>query len=784
MVRGFWCVAILSVAGISIIAREAQQAAPTNREILNRYCVGCHNARAKAGDLALDGIDADHPAANPDVWEKVVRKLRPRYMPPAGSRRPDERTYDALISSLEASLDQAAAARPNPGRTDTFRRLNRTEYQNVIHDLLDIDIDVTSLLPADEISHGFDNIIVGDLSPMLLERYMNAAQKISHAAVGLPIASPGGELIQLPPDFTQEEHVEGLPLGTRGGTIVHHTFPLDAEYEIVLRLTRDRNEHVEGLGRDSHQIDLILDGERVELFTITPPPPDKDHQKVDEHLRIRIPVKAGPHEIAVAFVKQRSAIPETERQPYPAHFNMDRHPRIQPALFSISINGPFHATGSGNTPSRRRLFVCRPTAASEEDACARRILTTLMRRAYRRPVTDDDLQRPLKFYRDARQQGDFDSGIEMALNAVLVSPEFLFHIERDPEGVAPNTAYRIGDVALASRLSFFLWSSSPDDELLDLAIRGTLSTPRVLDQQVRRMLKDPRSAALVNSFADQWLRLRNLATITPDMRLFAGFDDNLRQAFRKETELFFESIMREDRNILDLLRADYTFVNERLARHYGIKGIYGSRFRRVTFNNDVDAAHRRGGLLRHGSFLMVSSYATRTSPVLRGKWILDNLLGLPPPPPLPVVPALKENRETGRKLSVRERLSEHRDNPACSGCHKLMDPIGFTLENYDAVGRWRTTEDDTAIDATGGLPDGSTFEGVAGLQNALLNRPEVFATTFTDKLLTYALGRGVEPYDAPAVRKIVRNAQAKDFRFSSIILGIVDSAPFRMRKSQ
>jgi hypothetical protein len=458
---------------------------------------------------------------------------------------------------------------------------------------------------------------------------------------------------------------------------------------------------------------------------------------------------------------------------------MDRHPRIHPALYSISVNGPYDATGAGDTPSRDRILVCRPANPEEEEACAKRILSTLMRRAYRRPVTDADLHVPLKFYKEAAAREGFEAGIEMGLSAVLVSPEFLFRVEQDPAGVAPNTAYRISDLELASRLSFFLWSSIPDDELLDAAIRGDLKNPAVLEKQVRRMLADVRSRALVNNFAEQWLYLRNLASTTPDMRLYPDFDDNLRRAFRKETELFFESILREDRSVLDLLRANYTYVNERLAKHYGIPNVYGSRFRRITFED----GSVRGGLLRQGSILTVTSYATRTSPVLRGKWILDNILGVPPAPPPAEVPALKENGGVGKFLSVRERIAQHRANPACSGCHNLMDPIGFSLENYDAVGRWRTADAGEPIDAAGSLPDGVKFEGASGLQEALLGRPEIFVTTMTEKLLTYALGRGVEYYDGPSVRKVVRSAGRNRYRFSDLVLGIVNSTPFQMRRS-
>ncbi len=687
-------------------------------------------------------------------------------------------------SCAETSLDRVAAAKPNPGRTDTFRRLTRTEYQNAIRDLLAIDVDVTSLLPKDDSSFGFDNVTVGGLSPTLLERYLSAAQKISRLAIGTPVRSPGSDIVVLPVDLTQEEHFEDLPFGTRGGTVVHHTFPVDAEYEIRVRLSRDRNENVEGL-TEPHQMELTLDGTRLQLFTIQPKRTAQQgtyysDQEADAGLTVRIPLKAGPHMIGATFLKRTSALLETERQPYQAHFNMDRHPRTQPAVYSVSIAGPFDAIGAGDTPSRRRIFVCRPAKASEEEACGKRIISTLARRTYRRPVTDADLQMPLAFYKDARTEAGFEAGIEMALRALITSTEFLFRVERDPENIAPNTAYRVSDLELASRLSFFLWSSIPDDELLDVATRGKLHEPAVLEQQVRRMLADGRSEALVNNFAEQWLYLRNLAASNPDPRLFADFDDNLRQSFRRETELFFESVVKEDRSILDLLKANYTFLNERLAKHYGIPNVYGSQFRRVSLGDDSV----RGGLLGQGSILTVTSYATRTSPVLRGKWVLENILGTPPPPPPPNVPPLKENG-VGKVLSMRERMEQHRSNPACSGCHSLMDPIGLSIENFDAIGRWRTrTEGSSPVDSSGGLPSGATFEGVSGLKRALLNRPELFVTTVTEKLLTYALGRGVEYYDVPAVRTVTRDARNNDYRFSSLVLGIVKSTPFQMRRSQ
>jgi hypothetical protein len=786
-------VGALLTAGGARSALEAQQgpagrplSAPPHRALVEGYCLTCHDDLAEEGGLSLESVLADDVAQHPDVWEKVVRKLRTRRMPPQGEPRPDAATYDTVVASLEASLDRLAEAKPNPGRTASIRRLTRTEYRNAVRDLLALDVDVTALLPADESSYGFDNVTVGDLSPTLLDRYIAAAEKVSRLAVGRPSRAPGGETIRTRPDLTQEDHIEGLPIGTRGGAVVPYTFPQDGEYEIQIRLTRNRDEFVEGLS-EPHEVELLLDRGRVEVFTVEPPrraaglPEDQQptHAMVDRHLRARVPVRAGPHEVGVAFLKKPSLVPEGGRQPYQARFNSYRHPRIQPAVYEISIIGPYGAAGPGDSPSRRRLFVSRPANAGQEERAAREILTTLMRRAYRRPVTDADLQGPLALYRKARAGADFDAGIEMALSSVLVSPSFLFRVEHDPAGVAPGTAYRVSDIALASRLSFFLWSSIPDDELLDAAIAGTLHEPAVLERQVRRMLADARSRALVDNFAAQWLHLRNLESITPDMRLFPDFDDNLRQAFREETELFVDSILREDRSVLDLLRANYTFVNERLAKHYGIPNVYGSRFRRIV----LDEGSWRGGLLRQGSVLTVTSYATRTSPVVRGKWVLDNILGVPPPPPPPDVPALKDNTVDGR-LSGRQRLAEHRSNAICASCHNLIDPVGLSLEKFDAVGRRRALEDGAPIDASGGLPDGSRFADVDGLEQALVARPELFVETVAEKLLIYASGRGVEYYDAPAIRAIVREARAQNFRLSSVILGVVRSKPFQMRASR
>lgn len=742
------------------------------REFLTEHCTVCHSADDKTAGLDLEALVRKPLQEHAAEWEKVVRRLQTRQMPPSEMPRPSENDYRTALAAIVQPLDAAYAKQPKPGRTDTFRRLTRSEYQNAIRDLLALEIDAAALLPAEESSHGFDNITVGDLSPTLLNRYISAAQKISRLAVGSS-TSPSGKTIRIRPDLTQEKHIPGLPLGTRGGVLIDHTFPQTGEYEIQIRLARDRNEEVEGL-KEPHEMQVLLDRKLIESFTVKPPR-GADHAKVDQHLKTRFPAKAGPQKLGVTFVEKGAALLETKRQPFEAHFNKHRHPRLSPAVYQVSIVGPFAAEGPGETPSRQKIFICRPDRPDEEETCAKRILTQLMRRAYRRPVTELDLQKPLAFY---RQEEEFEAGIASALAAILVNPNFLFRIERDPADVPSTTAYRVRDLELASRLSFFLWSSIPDEELLQLAEANKLHQPNILEQQVRRMLNDPRSQSLVENFAGQWLYLRNLDSFSPDLRLFPDFDDNLRQAFRQETELFFESILREDRSVLDLLNADYTFLNERLAKHYGIPHIYGSRFRRVT----LDETSRRGGLLRQGSILTVTSYATRTSPVIRGHWILKNILGSPPPPPPANVPALKDNT-VAVNLTVRERLAEHRANPSCAGCHNLMDPVGLSLENFDAVGRWRDIEAGQPIDATGGLPDGSNFTGVEGLEKALLDRPDLFATTLTEKLLTFALGRGVAPSDAPAIRQIVRDAQKDNYKFSAIILGITRSVPFQMRES-
>jgi mono/diheme cytochrome c family protein len=784
-------------------AQASQASVPAEQATLNRYCAGCHNEKAKQGNFALSTLDVANVGPDAEKWELVVRKLRARSMPPAGRPRPAESAYDGLVAHLETSLDRVAAANPDPGRTDTFRRLNRTEYQNAIRDLLALDVDVETLLPSDDSSHGFDNISVGGLSPMLLERYLSAAQKISRLAVGTPVRSAGAETIVLPPDLTQEDHFDGQSFGTRAGASVRYTFPADGEYQFELRLTRDRNELIEGL-TEPHQMEVSVDGTRLQVFTLTPAPRGGQNDNVapqyvpeqaaDAHLNFKTRVTGGPHVVQVAFIKRPSALVETERQPYLASYNSDRTPRTQPALYSVSIAGPFNPSGIGDTPSRKRVFSCRPSKASDETGCARTIISALARRAYRRPPTNPEVDTLLGFYKQGRADGTFEHGVEMALRAMLTSPEFLFRIEGGPSSakatdVKPSSAkasegkagaYRIDDLELASRLSFFIWSSIPDDQLLDAAVKGRLKDPAVLEQQVRRMLADDRAEALVNNFAAQWLYLRNLNSTLPDSRLFPDFDDNLRQAFRRETELLFESVMKENRSVLDLLRADYTFLNERLAKHYGIPNVYGSHFRRVELGPDSV----RGGLLGQGSIMTVTSYANRTSPVRRGKWILENLLGTPVPPPPLNVPPLPENSPGAKVLTMRERMVQHRANAVCASCHQLMDPVGLATENFDAIGRYRTqSEAGGPVDASGGLPDGSSFDGAIGLRKAVLNRPELFVNTLTEKLMTFALGRGLEYYDAPAVRDITRHARTDDYRFSSVVLGIVNSTPFKMRRS-
>ena len=745
---------IVSLCLPTSVSAQATPSATGSRATLDQFCVTCHNQRLETAGLRLDELDVSDPSQHAEVWEKVVRKLRTGTMPPSTRPQPSAADRGALAAWLETALDQSAAAIPNPGRTESLRRLNRTEYQNAIRDLLALDVDATALLPADEAGFGFDNVNVGDLSPALLDRYISAAQKISRLAIGTTQTSMQSDVLRVPADTTQEEHVSGLPIGTRGGSSTSYTFAQDGEYEIKIRLARNRTGNIGGLrGEALHTVQLLLDRMPVSTFTVQRPE-NGDDKFADAHLKIRVPVTAGPHDVGVTFLKQSSSLLETERQPLLTHFNEQRHPRLTPAIYQVTITGPYAPQGVTDTPSRARLFVCSPDVADSmetEEACAEEILSTLMRRAYRRPVSSQDVD----------------------------GPEFLCRVELEPDDVAAGEAYQINDLELASRLSFFLWSSIPDVELLDVAERGELGRPGELERQAVRMLADPRSSNLASNFAGQWLLLRNLDAVSPNPRLYPDFDDNLRQAFRLETELFFDSVLREDRSVLDLLRADYTFLNERLAKHYGIPGVYGSRFRRVELDEDSE----RGGLLRHGSILSVTSYATRTSPVIRGKWILDNIYGAPPPPPPANVPVLEEN-SVAANLPMRERLSQHRNNPVCASCHNTIDPVGFALENFDAVGRWRDHGGDTGtMDASGGLPGVGEFDGVDGLEDGLLSRPELFAGRVSEKLLTFALGRGPEYFDAPVIRSILREAKSEDYRFSSLVVGIVKSVPFRMRTS-
>jgi len=767
---------------LAVAVSVALHAQPRQQQFVDRYCAACHNERVKSGGLSLAHADLSRPGAQPKLWEKVARKLRTGVMPPPQAPQPAEADRQALLRQVENTLDAASAGRLNPGRTETLRRLNRTEYQNAIRDLLALDIDAASLLPADESGHGYDNVNVSELSPTLLNRYISAAQKISRLAVGGTQTSLQSDTISLPADLTQEDHLPGMPLGTRGGVSALYTFPQNGEYEIQVSLMRDLAGVVSGLRTSrAHEMLVLVDREPVHTFTVSRATLGNETLN-EKTLQTRIRVKAGPHQLAVTFLREGASLIDTPRQPTASRFNDRRHPRTAPAIDRIAVTGPYDATGVGETPSRLRLFVCRPAGPDQarEEECASTILSALMRRAYRRPVEKTEADKPLAYYRRGRANGDFDAGITMAVTAVLTSPEFLFRVESDPKHVAAGGAYRVSDLDLASRLSFFLWSSIPDDELLDVAAGGKLSQPGEIEKQARRMLVDRRAHNLATNFAGQWLRLRNIDAMQPSGNLFRDFDANLRQALRQETELFFDSVVREDRSVRDFIKADYTFLNERLARHYGLPNIYGSRMRRVPLTPDS----RRGGLLRHGSVLSVTSYATRTSPVLRGLLVLRNILGAPPPTPPPNVPALNESTMAAN-LPMRERLAAHRSNPACASCHRTIDPVGFALENFNAVGQWRDLEvEDQPVDSSGALPGDKEFRGIDGLEAALLRRPELFVAALTENLLTFALGRGIEYYDAPAVRNIVGGAEKDNYRFSSLILGIVKSVPFQMRRTE
>jgi mono/diheme cytochrome c family protein len=805
----------------TVVAQSPPAPAAASAAVLKQYCATCHNERLKSGGLVIDPAAVGNVGAGADHWEKVVRKLRTQSMPPPGVPRPDAAGYDRVATFLETELDRAETARPHLGKLPLTHRLSRTEYRNAVRDLLALEslpreISIDYLLPPDNISSGFDNI--ADLlfiSPSNLERYLDAARKISRLAIGDPAMPVMVNIHSLDPEHPQDERVEELPFGTRGGIAVRSEFPVDGTYIVK----------VDVAAAQGHELEILVDGERVARRSLEggrgapavdappgqpdpsdpdPTPPSVDRPAVSgrggapdapatagaasgrggraggrgrgaaaEPLEFPLTLKAGPKLIGVAFVQRTEARDEATLRP------RMRSRGTQPAINSVTISGPYKVTGSGDSPSRRRIFVCKPASAADELPCARRILSTLARRAYRRPVNETDVRDLLPFYEQGRKEGSFDRGIQKAIERLLVSSQFLFRIEREPSNVVAGTAYRISDLELASRLSFFLWSSIPDDELLDAAAAGRLKDPKVLDQQLRRMLADSRSESLVSNFAAQWLYLRDIAAKLPDEILFADFDETLRTAMQRETELFIGSVFRENRSVLDLLRANYTFLNERLARHYGVPNVKGSYFRRVTFPE----GSVRGGLLGQGSVLTITSYSTRTSPVLRGKWVLENLLSAAPPPPPPNVPSLNTEKAPGKPLTLRDAMIQHRASPACAGCHARMDPIGFAMENFDAVGRWRERDGEQTIDATGVFPEGTKFEGIPGLKRELLRQPEQFVGTVAERLLMYAIGRNLQYYDAPTVRAVMREAEPTHYTLASLVLGVVKSRPFQMREA-
>jgi len=800
------------------------------RTVINSYCVGCHNETVRAAGFLLDQVDVERASEVPEVWEKVVKKLRTRAMPPLGMPRPDEATYDALVNYLETTLDRAAEVAPDPGRP-VIHRLNRVEYANAVRDLLDVSVEGESLFPAEDSGKGFDNLAaLLTVSPLLMERYMSAAAKISRLAVGDPAARPAGETYQAAQNLrgsrgtvitVQDERVsEDVPFGSRGGIAIRHHFLADGEYHIKIQLQMDGNYYLRGLLGEPHQLDVFLDGKKVQSFSV-----GGEHRAASGALHTRdgniyigepaqqeyeymaggdlegtFQAKAGQRLVGVVF-RKKVYEPEGILELFPRQMNRDigNFKGGDPGIGTVTITGPYNPSGVGDTLSRRKIFTCSPESRpspelpiqrvsfgagnvgneSQEESCAREILSRLARRAYRRPVSGGEIEALLGLYRAGRREEGFEEGIRMALQGLLVSPGFLFRIEQDPPGLASHTAYPVSNLELASRLSFFLWSSIPDERLLGVAEAGQLRDPEILKEQARRMLADKRSQALVTNFSGQWLYLRNVPLRLPNTRIYPDFDDELRQAFQRETELFFGSMLREDHRVTDLLDADYTFLNQRLAEHYGIPNIYGSHFRRVTLVDE-----NRRGLLGQGSFLLVTSRNNRTAPVLRGKWVLENLLGTPPPPPPPDVPALNEKREDVQNMTMRQRTEAHRANPACAACHVQMDPIGFALENFDGVGKWRTSEAGVAIDVSGEFPDGTRFDGPIELRKVLVGRQEQLAQTITEKLLTYALGREVEAHDMPAVRKILREAAPGGYRWSSLISGVIESVPFQMRRSQ
>lgn len=750
------------------------QTAPVQRAsaTVTRYCATCHNERLKTAGMVLNPAALSNVPADAERWEKVVRKLRGGTMPPPGAPRPDATTYDALTTFLETELDRAASAKPNPGKLPLFHRLTGAEYQNAVRDLLALEslpkeMDYSLLLPQDNSSSGFDNI--ADLlfiSPTAMESYLGAAEKLSRLAIGDPTAPEMVNIYKMPDEQPQGARVEELPVGTRGGLAVRSHFPLDGEYRIKVSFTSG--------SKMDEKLEILVDGERVHLATISQGRGGQGPNGKTP-LEFKVNLKAGPRLIGVTFLERNEVRDDEVLRPRMRGYG----PRL--AIDTVTISGPDNAKGSGDTPSRKRIFVCRPATPAEEEPCARRIISALERRAFRRPVAASDVQTLMPFFATGKAEGGFDMGIQRAVQRLLVSPQFLFRIERDPAGAAPGSVHPVNDLELASRLSFFIWGSIPDDELLDLAAQKKLRAPGVIEQQVKRMLADARSSSLTTNFAEQWLYLRDIEAKRPNEILFADFDETLREAFRKESDLFVDSVLRGNGSVLELLSANYTFVNERLAKHYGIPEVHGSEFRRVT----LPAGSPRGGLLGMGSILTITSYANRTSPVNRGKWVLENLLATPPPPPPPNVPALKtEASDTGKPLTMREAMTRHRADPVCASCHARMDPIGFAMENFDGVGRWRDHDNGNAIDASGVFPGGAKFEGMAGLKAALLQRPDQFVSTIAEKLLMYGIGRNVQYFDQPLVRAIVRESARNNYTFASLVLGVVKSAPFQMREVQ
>jgi len=820
------------LAALTLTAQAPQTPQPTaatlasastateSRAVFDKYCITCHSAKLRTAGMVLESLDTTKPSEHAETWERVIRRLRSSTMPPRGMPRPDPATYNAVATWLETDIDNVAAAHPHPGRSNTVHRLNRTEYNNAIHDLFALDLDVTQMLPGDDTADGsFDNNAdVLSISTSNLERFMSVARQVTRLATGLPPTVPVVETYDVPLHVVQEDRQsEDLPFGSRGGLAVHHQFPATAEYRLKIHLRRQYQDYIMGMGWQQ-LVDLRMDGKLVKRFAVggeakgKPSPAsfagagnsfgDPSWEKymftADDGLEVRIPVEAGPHVVGVSFVREMWE-PEFVPQPQQrGRVLTNDEVYMDPAsVGSLQIGGPYPTGGSGaanepsaarvsakDTPSRRAIFVCQPKAVSEQMACANKILSRIAHLAYRRPVTGQDRQTLLEFFDDGRKDGSsFDAGIQFALERLLVDPDFLLRVQKDPPDATPGQAYRVSNLELASRLSFFLWASIPDETLLNLAEAGKLSDSRVLDQQVRRMLADSRSdRALVSDFAAQWLNLRRVPEVVVDPRYYPNFDESLLQGFQQETEMFIGSTLREDRSVMDLVKSDYTFLNERLARHYGIPGIYGSRFRRVTLPNTA----QRGGLLAQGALLAATSYPDRTSPVLRGKWLLDNIFGMPPPPPPPGVnTTLAETKRGNRPTTIRERLDQHRTNPVCSTCHAVIDPVGFALESFDVLGAWRTKDEGgNPVDTAGSWPNGRKIDGFAGLQAMLLDRPEGFVGTLTEKLMTYALGRRLEYYDKPVVRKIVRDAAARDYRWSALILGIAESPAFQMRAAR